>query len=694
MSRFQPSTLRRVALGTGLTCIALMLADIVLAFIDRNAVLPPDLRTWSLQNVLNATVNIAVPVIGLVLTIRRPENPIGWVFLLAGIGIAFSGFGTDYAIHALRVDPGSLPFPRVFVWIANWIWPVAIFMLIFLFLLFPDGHLRSRRWRWVAQPAGVALALLVFGSLLLATATWSQPLKNNTTTPPGLIGVVATVVFVVAFASFPIAIIASFVSVVLRYRSSVGEERLQLRWFVTAAGLVAVIFALSFPFSGFAPAFFNIASPLALLFLYAAIAIAVLKYRLYEIDVVIGRTVVFALLAAFITGVYVALVVGVGTLVGNSRSPLLSALAAAVIAVAFQPVRQWARRLANRVVYGKRATPYEVLSGFAERAAETYSTEDVLPRLVRVLAEGIGATEARVWLSVGQDLRLAAAWPVDGQVPPLRLDGPDRLPAFPESERAFPVRHGGELLGAISVVTSASDPLGPDRQRLVEDVAAQTGLVLRNVRLIEELRESRRRIVAAQDVRAKALERNIHDGAQQQLVALGVKLRILGQLVERDPEKSKSLAAELQAESTDALENLRDLARGIYPPLLADKGLAAALESQARKSAVPVSVQAVGLGRYPQEIEAAVYFCCLEALQNIAKYAKASTATVRLEDLAGTLMFEVTDDGAGFDPAATGFGTGLQGMADRLDALAGSLDVRSAREQGTTVAGRVPGLQS
>ena len=165
------------------------------------------------------------------------------------------------------------------------------------------------------------------------------------------------------------------------------------------------------------------------------------------------------------------------------------------------------------------------------------------------------------------------------------------------------MRHAGELLGAISVVTPESEPLGPDRERLVADVAAQTGLVLRNVRLIEELRESRRRIVAAQDERAKALERNLHDGAQQQLVALAVKQRLAEALVERDPARARSMLADIQAETQDALENLRDLARGISPPLLADKGLGASLEAQARKAALPIDVEAADVGRPPPPVE-------------------------------------------------------------------------------------------
>jgi signal transduction histidine kinase len=254
----------------------------------------------------------------------------------------------------------------------------------------------------------------------------------------------------------------------------------------------------------------------------------------------------------------------------------------------------------------------------------------------------------------------------------------------------FEVRHQGELLGTIAVGMPANDPMSPSKQRLIRDLSSQAGLVLRNVRLIEELRESRRRIVAAVDEGRRRLERNIHDGAQQQLVALAVKLRLAEAGVERDPAGARELLRQLQAEANDALENLRDVARGIYPPLLADRGLPAALEAQARKSPVPVRVSPDGVERYPQEVEASVYFCVLEALQNVAKYANASEVVVELRHRDDRLTFEVRDDGVGFDPATAPRGTGLQGMADRIEAVGGALDVRSARGRGTTVAASIP----
>src|SRR5207302_1423559 len=282
-------------------------------------------------------------------------------------------------------------------------------------------------------------------------------------------------------------------------------------------------------------------------------------------------------------------------------------------AVAFQPVRHRAGRLANRVVYGKRATPYEVLSDFAGRIAGTYSSEDVLPRMAQIVAAGTGAERAVVWLRVGDELRAEAASDGAPDMPVLRIEGA-ATPDLPPGDTAVPVTHDGELLGTISIRMPRGETLTPAGERLVSDVASQAGLVLRNVRLIEELRASRQRIVAAQDAAARRLERNIHDGAQQQLVALAVKLRLADAFVGRDDSRAHAMLGELQAESQDALETLRDLARGIYPPLLADRGLVAALEAQVRKSALPITIEAQAIGRYPQEQEAALYFCALEAL--------------------------------------------------------------------------------
>jgi signal transduction histidine kinase len=321
--------------------------------------------------------------------------------------------------------------------------------------------------------------------------------------------------------------------------------------------------------------------------------------------------------------------------------------------------------------------------------SETYATDDVVGRTAQLLGTATGATNAVVWLRVGREIRPAGAWPTGETAgTPLALDGDD-LPMLP-ADWAEPVHDRGELLGALAVTMPANDPIGPGRQRLVRDLADQAGLALRNVRLIEELRASRQRLVAAQDEGRRRLERNIHDGVQQQLVALAVRLRLADTLVERDPARAREAIAALQDEANDALEDLRDLARGIYPPLLADRGLEAALAAQAKKGTTPATVEADGVARYAREIESTVYFCALEALNNVAKYADATAVLVRLEQRNGTLRFTVRDDGRGFDPRATVSGTGLQGMTDRLEAIGGSLRVDSAIGTGTTVTGVVP----
>jgi signal transduction histidine kinase len=309
--------------------------------------------------------------------------------------------------------------------------------------------------------------------------------------------------------------------------------------------------------------------------------------------------------------------------------------------------------------------------------------------MASLVAAGTGAQRTTVWLRVGDELR-AEAWA--GGQPAMRslpmADG--SLPAMPDGETAVPVRHADGLLGAISVVMPPTEPLGPEQDRLLADVASQAGLVLANVQLIEELRASRQRLVAAQDAERRKLERDLHDGAQQQVVALGIKARLVESLIGRDEDRARDILREVVDGSQGALETLRDLAHGIYPPVLADRGLGAAIGGQARTQSIPVSIDVDDLERYPQEIESAVYFCCLEAMQNVTKYAGATQVSVRIAREGIDLVFSVTDDGRGFDPAVTPRGAGLQNMADRLAALDGALELRSAPGSGSSVGGRVP----
>jgi len=631
--------------------------------------------------------------VGALVASRRPGNPIGWLLSVSAL---------CYALATASIFIAAQPWgERLATWMGNWIWGLGLALPIsFVLLLFPDGHLTSPRWRPVAWLAGITIGAFVVGSVfapgLLAD---SEPPTIN---PIGFGGAIGHAVFgsmrTFGLVLLPLLVPFAIASLVFRYRRADGSEREQLRWLIFACVIVGVG-SLANGFVGrfvsdpnTANDISNAIISIAAAALPIAIGIAILRNGLYDIDVVLNKTVVYGALAAFITLVYVAIVVGLGSLVGRGGEPNvpLSILATALVAIAFQPVRERVQRFANRLVYGKRATPYEVLSTFSGQMGDTYASDDLLPKMAQILAEGTGAKQADVWLNVDGELRVEAAWPPRELVPP--PISADRTP-----EDMVTVRHQGEMLGAFIVEKQPGETLTHNERALVEDLASQAGLVLRNVGLteqlrarLEELRASRERIVTAQDAERRRLERNIHDGAQQQLVALAVKLKLADATLDRDAAKASQMLADLQADTADALENLRDLARGIYPPLLADQGLVAALEAQARKAAVPTTVEGNGLGRFDQDVEAAVYFSCLEALQNTAKYADASRATIALSNGDGSLTFTVSDDGAGFDTSETSYGTGLQGIADRLAALGGTLDVRSEPGAGTTVAGHLP----
>jgi signal transduction histidine kinase len=322
---------------------------------------------------------------------------------------------------------------------------------------------------------------------------------------------------------------------------------------------------------------------------------------------------------------------------------------------------------------------------------------EAVERMVSVLAGAAGADRAEAWIRVGPQLRPAAVWPRDSDPPPAVPLGPDgALPPLEDASRAVAVRHSGELLGALSVRKPPNEPLTSAEDKLLQHLASQAGLVLRNAQLtadlratIEELRASRRRLVEAQDAERRKIERNLHDGAQQQLIALKIQLGLLEDSA-GDPAAIRQLTPMLKDGLGAALDDLRNLARGIYPPLLAEQGLLAALHAQVRKATLPVLIEADGVGRYPPDTETTVYFCTLEALQNIAKYAGATQATIRLACLDSSLQVIITDDGSGFDTTKAPRGSGLQGMADRLAALGGTLDIHSQPGRGTILSCQLP----
>ena len=665
------------------------------------------LGSSGVSDVIIAVLAMGWGVTGWLIVSRQPRNLAGWLFCIGAAATAVAGLATAYTIYGVRLASNPLPGQGPVAVVADYSF-LLVALIPLLVLLFPDGHPPSARWRravWVLL-AGIGVA---------ATAYALTPGPLNDFVEYGILyanpfgfgafaeGRPGNALVSVGALMITGASLATVIAVWQRFRRARGEERQQMRWLVavaTVAGAGIAGILLLFPLvgvlgldqGGFGNVIFSILFVPALLAIFvgipAAYLVAIFKHGLWDLDVVIKKALVAFVLTLLVVGVGLATIgiFGRPALSGDNR---LGVAIAAIAGLLLWPLAIVGRRIAQRVVYGKRAAPYQVLTEFSERVGETYGTEDVLPRMARILGEGTGATGARVWLLVGVELRAETGWPSDL---PARGSLSLRGEGLPEvdGETIVEVRDRGELLGALSVAMPASDPMNPSKERLVRDLAAQAGLVLRNVRLIQDLRASRQRLVAAQDEERRKLERDLHDGAQQQLVALAVQLKLARTMLDRDPPSVGGMLDTLQTSAADALVGLRDLARGIYPQLLADRGLAAALEAQATKSAIPTTVRGEGVERYPREVEAAVYFTCLEALNNVAKYAEASRATVSLAQTNGTLAFTVTDDGVGFDPAEVEHGTGLQGMVDRLEAIGGDVRVRSTPGEGTTVLGRVP----
>jgi len=402
-------------------------------------------------------------------------------------------------------------------------------------------------------------------------------------------------------------------------------------------------------------------------------------------------------LAAFVAAVYVVVVLGGGWLIGHTSSPHLglSALATAIVALAFDPARTWLERAA----YGGRPSPYEVLSRFSGAVSGSSAGGSVPARMAEVLGEGTGAEWAQVWVRLHDRLILEATWPDAARTDPTPPGSGE-----PPGRRTQQVRHAGETLGILRLQERAGQPLTATEERLFAELAEQAGLVLHGVRLrselalrleeltarADELRVARERLVDTQDQARQRLERDIHDGAQQHLVALAVNLRLAQSLTRRSPERAAQVLGEQAGAAEVAVDTLESLSGGIYPPLLSEAGIGPALGAALASSPVPVQLSADGVGRHAAGVEAAVYFCCLEAVQNAVKHAAASRIAVEVTLAGRTLHLAVSDDGTGFDELAITPGAGLANMRDRIESVGGRLTVQAPGDGATVVMAWAP----
>ena len=610
--------------------------------------------------------------VGALLWYRRAGRAIGPLLVFVGASVALDIALLGYA-HQARTH--SLPGVG---WVGSAFQSaIGLSGAVYLILqLFPTGEPLTPRWRALVWITIAAIALSVVAPALGTTSDFTQNFPGATH-PMQLVSP-SLADGLVSFGGLANALVllASAVALVVRFRRSTGIERAQMKWFtaasaVAAAGVSIAIFALPQP---------DVAFALLVPLIPIAAGIAILRYRLYDIDFVLSKTLVFALLAAFITGVYIAVVAAVGSLTGAS-----SLLATVIVAVLFQPARVWARRLANRLVFGERATPYEVMAGFSERVADAVSTEQVLPQMAEAAGTGVGAAEVTIRVALP-----------DGGERVERWQGPSAGGRTAEPWETTIV-HQGEPVATLTVTKPANDPITPAERGLLEDLGAQAGLAVHNVRLTEELgvrlreldvqaaalRVSRERLVTARDAQRRGLQRDIQEGPERQLLEIGRAVRAVDEPAELDP---------LIDRANDTLEGLRDLARGVFPPLLADQGIVPALQAHVRKVGAHTTIVAdpsVAGRRLDADVEACVYFCCLQAIQNVLRHAANAPSTVHLSLTDDVLTFEIADEGAGFDTRTTPRGMGLQIIQDRVDALEGSLSVTSG-VSGTTVVVTVP----
>jgi signal transduction histidine kinase len=441
------------------------------------------------------------------------------------------------------------------------------------------------------------------------------------------------------------------------------------------------------------------------------------------------RTIWLAGLVGIVLLVFLVVVIGIGHVPSSRQTTLLvfSMIAAAVTALVYVPVRARLSRFANRLVERDRGSPEEVLHTFGKGLTRSIPLDELLLQLTEALRKTLAVASAEVWTGSGGVLQRAASDPDSGSanlilnpaeqavVTRAGVSGPawlgTWLPTLMEGReqerlRAVPITHADELLGLIVVERAATDDrFTAGDEQMLASLARQVGLALHNVRLgselesslgelqrqAEELRASRARVVAAADEERRRIERDLHDGAQQHLVSVAVNLRLARELTGSDPLAARSVLEELAVEVQDALSEFRDLAHGIYPPVLLDRGLGEGLRAALTRAPVRGRLEAEAISRYSPDVEATVYFCCLEALQNAGKHAgDGARATVRLWETGDGLHFEVADDGAGFDLRTHPQGAGLTNMNDRLGALGGRLSVRSTPGTGTRVTGSVP----
>ena len=623
-----------------------------------------------------AAFSVIFATVGAVVESWRPGHLVGRLYLVIGLLAGVQGLGDQYVAATRR-----LPAAALLGWVSSWIWLAWSGVgLTLLLLTFPTGRLPGPRWRLVGW---LALAGAVAAAVGFALTPGPLPSYPGVANPLGIAGAQAALGALIGVGNLltGVALLAAAGSVVVRFRRSRGDERQQLKWF-TYAGTVAAV-GISAAAASQVVLHRPVGWPLAaaivvgLAGIGAATAVAVVSYRLYDIDLLINRTLVYAAVTTVLLLVYLGLSATATALLGGRGRPEVALFGAAVVAVLFAPVRAHAQRRVNRLLYGQRDEPYTVVAELGRRLGATLTPEQVLPTIVDTVATALRLSDVAVILDHG-----GAAVPVASRGRP-----------GPHSE-AFALTYQGAAIGELRCGRSG-EPLTTADRVLLEALARQAGVAAHAVRLTTELQRSRERLVTSVEEERRRLRRELHDALGPQLAGLTLGIETARQRLADDPS-TDALLAELGRQAEDAVSDVRRLAHGLRPPTLDELGLAAALHQLAqqttRTAGIHVQVHVPDpLPALPAAVEVATYRISAEALNNTVQHAAAHTCdlTISLDPAADALLVEVCDDGCGLAPDHPA-GVGLSSMRERAAELGGPCDIDAMPQGGTRVRARLP----
>ncbi len=633
-----------------------------------------DLYTGNYRTLAYVVAGQTLALMGLLLTTRLPLHPVSWVFAISAAWSAIGTFAQAYAVEALVHEPGSLPGGLALAWLDNWAWAPGLSLpLCALLLLMPDGRLLSRSWRLV--PVIVVVGTVLTAGAVSATTNFElagtmvpNPLASETLAV-GVAGATGAILVVAG-------LIASLAALVVRYRRSEEDARQQLRWVAVAFGCATVLTIAGALLWGVVPGAAALPA-LALLALPAGVAVAVLKYRLYELDLVVNRAAVYVLLTVAVVASYILVVGVVGAYLSHSNDLVLSLVVTGVVAVGFQPLRERLQRFVNRLMYGDRGDPYAALAGLGRTLARSLQGEAAL----RVAAETIARTLALQYaaLTVGGDVNRPAR-----EVASYGSPGEDIT--------VVPLVHQGAPVGELRLATRAGERLRERDHRLIADLAPQVAAAAHAVALSQQLQAARRRLIELREEERLRIRRDLHDGLGPSLAGLTFTLDAVRNVANSDPERSDELLASATTQLQTMIGDVRRLIYGLRPPALDQLGLAAALRELARhEEAGPTRFEMQAPDSLPPleaAVEVAAYWIVQEALTNVARHAHARRCTLRLSVEQSALVLEVVDDGHGFSQQRTG--VGLQAMRERAAELGGTCEIASESGAGTIVSVRLP----